>query len=252
VARRCGGRLIEAHEVYRPAAALAQSLRRGACQRRQLAGAEVDERRALARGADADALLRVWLTARVGSLPTAAALHEFLRQALDAAPDRAPRLELREGTLRRYGDALYLVGPPPVLESSYPIGVPGTLELPHGVLRVEAGTAATARAARPAALQVAFRRGGERLRAGGVAKPLKQWFQEAGVLPWARAAYPLLYDARGLLAIPGIAWRDPGPAGPDGGARGDQGGAVRATWRPFPRYGGRRDVARLADAEFFL
>ena len=73
---------------------------------------------------------------------------------------------------------------------------------------------------------VTFRRGGERLRCAGVEKPLKQWFQESRVPPWVRSSYPLVFDTHGLLAVPGIARRDPGPGGAP---------AVRAMWRPFPR-----------------
>jgi tRNA(Ile)-lysidine synthase len=187
--------------------------------------------------------LRLWLAARVGRLPTAAALHEFLRQVLAAAADREPRLDLGAETLRRYGDAVYVVAPPPTLETGYAVDVPGTLALPHGVLEVEVEGPATAQSELPAELVVAFRQGGERLRCTGVEKPLKQWFQEKGVPPWARASYPLLYDAHGLLAVPGIARRDPPPG---------RVAAVRAVWRPFRRGERNPQAAQEAGAVFFL
>jgi tRNA(Ile)-lysidine synthase len=51
------------------------------------------------------------------------------------------------------------------------------------------------------------RRGGERLRPAGRAgsRSVKRLLQEAGVPPWRRAAYPLIYVDDRLAAVPGIA-----------------------------------------------
>jgi tRNA(Ile)-lysidine synthase len=52
-------------------------------------------------------------------------------------------------------------------------------------------------------IDVAFRVGGESFRPyrSQHHKPLKQWFQEAGIVPWMRAAVPLLYHDDRLIAV---------------------------------------------------
>jgi len=59
-------------------------------------------------------------------------------------------------------------------------------------------------------LDVAFRGGGERFRPRGSRhhKSLKQWFQEAGIVPWMRSTVPLLYHKDVLVAIGDICLAD--------------------------------------------
>jgi len=73
-------------------------------------------------------------------------------------------------------------------------------------------------------LEVRFRGGGECIRSGGHLRPLKALFQTAGIPPWQRGSHPLLFDAEGLVAVPGVAVRD--AEGSAGGAR------FRADWDP--------------------
>jgi tRNA(Ile)-lysidine synthase len=168
--------------------------------------------------AEQQAWLRLWLAARGCALPTGRALREFLAQ-LHAAPDRQPRLALSRGELRRYAGRLWLVAPRPVLAHAYAIARPGRLQLPHGRLAVLADSAGF----EPRGpLEVRFRAGGECIRSGGHLRPLKALFQAAGIPPWQRACHPLLFDAEGLVAVPGIAVRDAESAA--GGAR------FRADW----------------------
>jgi hypothetical protein len=54
---------------------------------------------------------------------------------------------------------------------------------------------------------------------------VKQILQEAGVPPWLRPVYPLLFDRAGLAGVPGLAQRD--------AAGGELGGRRRAEWRPY-------------------
>jgi tRNA(Ile)-lysidine synthase len=70
-------------------------------------------------------------------------------------------------------------------------------------------------------MEVRFRCGGERLLTGGGHRSLKQILQAARVPPWQRHGLPLIFDAAGLLAVPGIAHRHDGA-----------GAALRALWRP--------------------
>ena len=165
-------------------------------------------------------LLRLWLAARGVAAPPRGALAEFARQ-LDACNDRQPALGAGPVTLRRYRGRIYLTAAPPRLEACYRLPLPGSLRLPHGELRVLADATGFAPSG---TLEVRFRRGGERLSAGRHHRPVKQLLQDAGVPPWQRDIYPLVYDGAGLAGVPGIAHRQDG-ATPDG-AR------YRAEWHP--------------------
>ncbi len=168
-------------------------------------------------------LLRVWLAGRGIAAPPRTALAEFDRQ-LHVAVDRNPELEVKGAVLRRYRGRIHLVRPVPALASSYQVPLPGVLRLPHGELHVQPDE----RGISPAGpVVVRFRRGGERLGTGGHHRALKQLFQEAGVPPWRRPVYPLLYDRLGLLAVPGIAERDAADAATAGPAP-----RFRVEWHP--------------------
>jgi tRNA(Ile)-lysidine synthase len=70
-----------------------------------------------------------------------------------------------------------------------------------------------------AGLDVQFRQGGERFRPRGSRhhKSLKQWFQEAGIVPWMRNAVPLLYHDDELVAVGDICLAADLPQGADDG-----------------------------------
>jgi len=172
-------------------------------------------------------ILRLWLLSRtLNTGVSEVSLRAFARQ-LDVPAQRQPVLQLAAGTIRRYGDALHYVARLDVPLVSQPLAVPGELALAHGVLVIESVT--LAQAADPAVFAVngkvtlRFRQGGETLLRGGHQRTLKQIFQEARVPPWQRACYPLLFDERGLLAIPNITSRNDIHHGETGG--------WRALWR---------------------
>jgi tRNA(Ile)-lysidine synthase len=189
-----------------------------------LAGADALSLAALDRfgGAERVELLRLWLSARNQPAPRRAALEAFLAQ-LGASADRAPELAVGAWRLRRHGECVHLVPPPPDLQAYYPLPASGVLQLPHGQLRLVADPSGFVALG---AVEVRFRRGGERLLNGGLHRSVKHLLQEAGVAPWLRSTYPLLYDSRGLLAVPGLAHRDASnePAGAS---------AMRAEWLAF-------------------
>jgi tRNA(Ile)-lysidine synthase len=171
-------------------------------------------------------LLRLWLQSHGIRAPSRVALRELARQLTGAGADRQPRLGLDGATVRRHGGRVYLTRPAPALEPGYPVVLPGATRLPHGELEVVPDPAGF----RPAGpVEVRFRVGGERLEAGGHHRSLKQLFQQAGVPAWQRASYPLLFDAEGLLAVPGVAQRDSARAGAE---RPATSGGWRAEWRP--------------------
>jgi len=154
-------------------------------------------------------ILRLWLQGRgIRSGVSDASLRAFAQQ-LDAPASRQPELKLAAGSVRRFAAELYYVGMWQKPASSYAFELPGELVLPHGTLCVEL-TAGCVRDGFIAHGEVAvrFREGGEVLLRGGHHRALKQMLQEAAIAPWHRADYPLLFDKTGLLAVPGIAWRD--------------------------------------------
>ena len=150
-------------------------------------------------------LLRRWLLRRGVRGVGASVLHEVLAQAA-AAPDRAPRVEMRPGVfLRRYRNTLRVAVPTAPFEPRrWALAQP--LELAHGRLdaeRVEDGELAPA----VAVVEVRGRRRGDRLQPAGRSgtRVLKDLFQAAAVPPWDRDAYPLLCVDGALALVPRIA-----------------------------------------------
>lgn len=171
--------------------------------------------------AEAVELLRLWLQAEGIASPGRPALAELLRQLHEAGPDRQPSLEVAGAVVRRFEGRLHVVPAVPALAGEYPLALPGITPLPHGELQaVQDAGGFTAWGK----VSVRFRRGGERLRCGAMERPLKALLHGARIPPWERPDYPLLFDERGLLAVPGIASREDGDR--PGGAR------WRVVWRP--------------------
>lgn len=170
----------------------------------------VDE---LLRGDDGVAveLLRVWLSSLGMAVPSGAGLASFVSQ-LGSGHDRQPELKLAEGSLRRYRGRVYRVLDPPQLAPSYALAVPGERHLPHGTITVCAAEHGGFQVRGP--LKVIFRGSGGAayIRSRGHRRSIKKLLQEAGYPPWERSTYPLLEDAQGIVAVPGIAERDPVPA----------------------------------------
>ncbi|MDE0062281.1 MAG: tRNA lysidine(34) synthetase TilS [Gammaproteobacteria bacterium] len=149
-------------------------------------------------------VLQLWLRG-LGEFSTPGnALAEFARQ-FDAPPDAHPRLDLRHGVLRRHGEKAVYTGPDFELHPRYRLDLPGVLALPHGILSVER-QALGFHAAGP--LEVRFRGGGERLRSRGRTRSVKKLLHGAGVPPWQRRTWPLVYSGDALICIPGIAIAD--------------------------------------------
>lgn len=178
------------------------------------------------------ALLRRWLTRHAGAGGVSRlALREFLYQ-LESSNDRLPSLALPTGRLVRYQRALYLAPPAPELEASYPLALPGELELPHGRLRVDVCSNPADNGAQPAAiivstpLRVCFAAAGLEIRAGGHQRRVRELMRVAGLPPWQRASLPLLADRDGVAVVPGIAARDAAAGDPDGVA-------VSVVWTPL-------------------
>jgi tRNA(Ile)-lysidine synthase len=137
-------------------------------------------------------------------------LRTGLEQLLGAAPGRAPVLGWAGHEIRRFREHLYLL-------DSAPLGAdlaenriewadlkPLRLGGLRGELSVLAGTGVgLATKVVASGLQVAFRSGGERVRAGTDRhhRTLKYLFQSRGILPWMRGHVPLLFAQAELAAV---------------------------------------------------
>ncbi len=157
-----------------------------------------------------DLVLRLWLRERGALAPSAAQL-AGIRDLLRARADRVPRLRWGRWVVRRYRGVLHLAtDPTPVAcepaclrwDLRDPLSIPGRA---RPLTRAElAACGLTLPAGR--AVEVRFRRGGERIRLAGrgCTKTLKKLFQEAGIAPWERARVPLIYVDGELAAVVGI------------------------------------------------
>lgn len=137
--------------------------------------------------------------------------------------DARTRVQWPGGEARIYRDRLYLLEPLPMAS---PVGYTGEISLdrpwtgPEGQLRLVSGIGPGLPGNwAEEGFSVRFRVGGERFRPLGRqhSRPLKKWFQEAGVPPWLRARIPLLYREDALVAV-GDLWVT-AAAGDGGGSR---------------------------------
>lgn len=150
-------------------------------------------------------LLR-WFLARHALRLEERQLHLLLDQVLHARDDAMPFLRVAERSVRRYRERLWVAILPPQVQNCV-LSAPGDL-LPDwcGELRWQRRDGGLAEGCWPG-VQVRARVGGERLkvRRGGSSRPVKDLLQEAGVPPWLRSYWPLLWRDEVLLAVAGIA-----------------------------------------------
>lgn len=175
--------------------------------------------------ARAENVLRWFIAGRGVPPPPAPRLREALRQLTTARADAAVNIEWGGFALRRHRDAVFLL-PIRTVTRDFKARWTGARRLALAAL----GGTLTMTPARGAGLSVTrlrgrrveirVRQGGEKLRpaAGRPARSLKNLLQEAGVAPWARDTWPLLYVGGELAAVPGVlvdaAWQArPGAAG---------------------------------------
>jgi tRNA(Ile)-lysidine synthase len=152
--------------------------------------------------------VRLWLSESGTKLPSTARLKEAMRQVLDAKGDRMPAIEWGGHALRRYRQGLFLTTADSArLQGSLPwrLGCSSPLELGGGlgalVWRPQRGGIDAKFA--DLALLVRARSGGETLKiaAGAKTHSVQHLCQELGVLPWMRAALPLLFAGNELVAV---------------------------------------------------
>lgn len=170
-------------------------------------------------------VLRWYIAERGAAPPPAPRLAEALRQLTTARADARVDVTWGEVALRRYRDAVHVVSLRPVARDLR-VRWQGERRLPlpalGGTLTMipSRGKGLCATRLRGRRVEVRLRQGGERLRpaAGRSARSLKNLLQEAGIPPWAREVWPLLYVDGELAAAPGVltdaAWQArPGESG---------------------------------------
>lgn len=171
--------------------------------------------------------LRLWLQQATGAMPDAVHLGRVLGELIDARADALPVVAWTGAEVRRYRGHLYAL----------PVAVAGAATdprrtaagewhwrtqpafelgeaagLPLGRLRWRRDPrGAVCERCLGTLLHVRQRRGGERLRLrrDGPRRALKTLLQESGVLPWWRAALPLVLSQTRLVAV-GDLWIDAG------------------------------------------
>lgn len=151
--------------------------------------------------------LRHYIRDRKLPVPTAAQLAE-LKTALGARDDAEVVVSWPGAEARIYRRQLYLLPPNEVGPGAGGrIDAESAFAFSAGELRlVQSDDYGIPDRWARAGLEVAFRHGGERFQPQGSRhhKTLKQWFQEAGIVPWMRSAVPLLYHDDELIAVADI------------------------------------------------
>ena len=160
-------------------------------------------------------LLRWWLAAAGAATPSAAILAEILALP-SAAADRSVRVAWGGWQLRRFQDHLHLLAdteltplaeardwpvdaPPPALGRWRLVAGPGDGTADQPELTLPAGQA----------LRLAPAEGGERLALNGCHQRVAELWRVAGVPPWRRRQWPLVYAGDELIAVPGVGIADP-------------------------------------------
>lgn len=145
-----------------------------------------------------DYVLRHWLMQIAAQMPGQKRVQQLIQQ-LGAAADSEMCMRWLDYEIRRYRQQAFcmpLLPPVPAAQLRLPLQA----ELPLGHLN---GLTQLADAAH---YQVGFYAGGESIRpAKRPLKSLKKLFQEAGIPPWLRHFWPLIYQGTDLHCIPGIA-----------------------------------------------
>ncbi len=153
-------------------------------------------------------LVRCWLRVEACQPPPGWAVGRIVDELLPATGSRAV-VGWGEHEVRQYRGHLYVLGQTSPAAPGWRrrITVNDLAVLPDGSyarLVADGGTIDAGRLT-GCRLEVGFRTGGEKLRVfeGGPRRTLKNLFQEAGIPPWRRVCWPLLFCAGRLVAVAG-------------------------------------------------
>lgn len=152
-------------------------------------------------------VLRYWIRTRTGAAPPEPALREILARIAQAPRTRHAAVSWAGVEVRRYRDHLRVVPPiAPTLRDWQTSWDPaGVLEIPEVgwqlCARTTVGDGISQERIAGKILRVRMRRGGECCRLRGHRRKVKKLLQEAGIPPWERDHWPLVYADDDLVAI---------------------------------------------------
>lgn len=158
--------------------------------------------------------LLYWFLQQQGAMmPDHGRLEEMLRQLCAARNDAQVLIAWGDWEVRRYGGRIYVnrALPEPLADLCVSWNGEEAVDLPQldGRMRfvqcLEQGVSLAKLRAAPVSIRL--RHGSERLRPDSTrpVRSLQYLFQEAGIPPWLRARWPLLYVGENLAAVPAIA-----------------------------------------------
>jgi len=152
--------------------------------------------------------VRCWLHESGAQPPSTARLNEAMRQVLDAQADHMPAIPWGGYALRRYRQRLFLTAADSArLQGTlaWQVGCDTPLELGSGLgaLAWTPQKGGIDLKFKGLALEVRGRGGGETLKiaAGAKTHSVQHLCQDLGVLPWMRAALPLLFAGNDLIVV---------------------------------------------------
>lgn len=152
-------------------------------------------------------VLRYWIRARTGAPPPETRLRELLARVAHTPRSRQATVCWADVVVQRYRDCL-MVFPtlPPIADNwevawnpATPLDIPGNGWRLLARPEIGAGIARDRVAGRR--IHVRLRRGGERVRLRGHRRKVKKLLQGAGVPPWERRYWPLVYVDDELAAV---------------------------------------------------
>ena len=157
------------------------------------------------------AVIRAWLRAASLTVPDARTLASLLHDVERAAADRVPATRWPGVAVYRYRGRLYAVPqtakPPRPAVGIAPAGERFTLGAGMSLDWTPATGRGLGRSRLPSQVTIQQRAGGERFREAGTphSRPLRKWLQVRGVVPWQRAAIPLVMVGEQVAAVGHIA-----------------------------------------------
>ncbi|WP_236564198.1 tRNA lysidine(34) synthetase TilS [Alcanivorax xiamenensis] len=155
-----------------------------------------------------DNLLRWWLD-QAGAPPPSVAITGQIRGLLRAPSDREARVTWGGHTLRRYRGDLYLLRDGDLQPLSGSLHWRAGDEPPDsGLWRLLPGEGEVTLWVPPGDVQLRPFVGGERLRRHGQRQQVSELWRVAGVPPWRRRQWPLLYQDDELMSVPMIGVAD--------------------------------------------
>lgn len=152
-------------------------------------------------------LLRCWIRGQTGAPPPQSRLREVLARVAHTPRSQQAEVAWADIVVRRYRDRLMVFSSPSLVAENWDLlWDPATvLDIPGAGWRLQAQTAVGAGIARERiagrSVRVRQRRGGERACLRGHHHKVKKLLQQAGVPPWERRHWPLVYIDDELAAI---------------------------------------------------